>query len=82
MADDMSLLLEFRRQLAQALAGPPQRRFRVAAGKRVHQPFQILAQGGIGVNGALAPGTRPTDPLRWQPVGCVRGLQFGLATPR
>ena len=43
-ADLVTLRLQRRRQTAHALAGPPQRRFRIPAGRRFDQGFEIGKQ--------------------------------------
>ena len=57
-ADGMAHSLQGVGQLAHALGGPAQRRLRIARGSRLHQPLEIREQGGIFVQGALAPAAR------------------------
>src|SRR5437868_758086 len=46
-ADLVTLRLQRLRQTAQALAGPAQRRFRIPAGRRFDQSFEIVEQRGV-----------------------------------
>src|SRR6476469_5856440 len=50
--------------MAHALAGPAQRRFRIPAGRRLDQGFEIGEQPRILGNRRLAPRSRPPNPFR------------------
>src|SRR5208282_1711409 len=63
-ADLVTLRLQRLRQVAHALAGPPQRRFRITACRRLDQRLEIVAQRGVPGNRRFASGSRPPDPLR------------------
>jgi len=63
-ADFVTLRLQRLRQTAHALAGPPQRRFRIPAGRRLDQGFEIGEQRRVLGNCRLAPRSRPTNPSR------------------
>src|SRR6202011_5823398 len=63
-ADFVTLRLQRLRQTAHALAGPPQRRFRIPAGRRLDQGFEIGEQRRILGNRRLAPRSRPPNPFR------------------
>ena len=52
------------RQIAQALGGPPQRRHRIAACRRLHQGSEIAEQRRIGVHEGRASGPLPAHPTR------------------
>src|SRR6266446_4789529 len=60
----MTLRLERLRQSAHALAGPPQRRFRVTACRRFDQRFEIPDQGGILGDRRFASRSWPPNALR------------------
>src|SRR3984893_7072335 len=63
-ADFVTLRLQRLRQTAHALAGPPQRRFRIPAGRRLDQGFEIGEQRRVLGNRRLAPRSRPPNPFR------------------
>src|SRR3984893_645071 len=63
-ADFVTLRLQRLRQTAHALAGPPQRRFRIPAGRRLDQGFEIGEQRRVLGNRRLAPRARPPNPFR------------------
>src|SRR5512144_498180 len=54
MAGGVPTPLEFLGQLADALAGPSQGGFRVAAGDRIDQAFQVAAERGVRIHSPLA----------------------------
>lgn len=62
MTDRMPLRTQRLGQRACALAGPAQRRIRIATAQRFDQPLQIAAQRRIEAFGALAPATGATHP--------------------
>ena len=61
MAGLVPLAPQFLRQIAYALAGPPERGFWVTACRRLYQLFQVLAQGGIMFHRALATPANAAD---------------------
>src|SRR6516165_2358871 len=63
-ADLVTLRLQRLRQAAHALAGPPQRRFRIPAARRLDQGFEIGEQRRVLGNRRLAPRSRPPNPFR------------------
>src|SRR4029077_8368482 len=63
-ADFVTLRLQRLCQTAHAFAGPPQRRFRIPAGRRLDQGFEIGEQRRILGNRRLAPRSRPPNPFR------------------
>jgi len=63
-ADLVTLRLQRLRQTAHALAGPPQRRFRIPAGRRFDQDFEIGKQRRVLGNRWFAPRSRPPNPVR------------------
>ena len=63
-ADLVTLRLQRLRQAAQALAGPPQRRFGITPRRRLDQRLEIVEQRGVLGNRRFASGSRPPDPLR------------------
>src|SRR6202047_3831302 len=62
-ADLVTLRLQRLRQAAHALAGPPQRRLRITAGRRLDQRLEIWEQRRVLANRRLAPRSRPPNPL-------------------
>ena len=80
----VALRLQRLRQSAHALAGPPQRRFRVAACRWFDQGFEILEQCRVLRYRRPASGPRPPNPRRRagprEGGGLVRG-QFLQAPP-
>ena len=62
MAGLMSHPLQFLCQLAHALTGPPQRRFRISARHRLHQSFQIPQERRILSHRPLSPATGTANP--------------------
>ena len=60
----MAHLPQLLRQLAHALARPPQRRLRVAASFRCDEQFEIIGQGPIDVRELLSTGPWSSDPLQ------------------
>src|SRR5262249_7111230 len=68
VADLMAHLLQGSGQLAQALAGPAQRRLGMAAGGRLDQGLQISPHGRIVRLQALAPRARTARPGARGPV--------------
>ena len=60
----MTLHLQRLRQPTHALAGPPQRQFRIAPRARFDQALQVLEQGGILRDCRFAPGSRPANARR------------------
>jgi hypothetical protein len=71
LADGMSLPLQLRGQNADALARPPERRFRIAACHGFDQSSRVGNQSGIGVYRLLAAGARGADPgdVKWMAGG-------------
>src|SRR6202040_644206 len=63
-ADLVTLRLQRLCQPAHALAGPPQRRFRIPAGRRLDQGFEIGEPSRVLGNRQLSPRPRPANPLR------------------
>src|SRR6516225_8599833 len=63
-ADLVTLRVQRLRQAAHALAGPPQRRFRITACRRLDPRLKIREQRGVLGNRRFASGSRPPDPLR------------------
>src|SRR5271166_6000545 len=63
-ADFVTLRLQRLRQTAHTLAGPPQRRFRIPAGRRLDQGFEIGEQRRVLGNRRLATRSRPANPFR------------------
>src|SRR5205807_3720186 len=61
----VALRLQRLRQPAYALAGPPQRRFRIPAGRWFDQRLEIREQGRVLANRRLAPRPRPPNPRGW-----------------
>src|ERR1700730_15645074 len=61
--DLVTLRLQRLRQAAHALAGPPQRRLRITAGRRLDQRLEIWEQRRVLANRRLAPRSRPPNPL-------------------
>src|SRR3954465_8548211 len=57
----MPLLPEFLRQLAHALARPPQRRFRIATRHWIDEPVQIFRQSRVLVDSSLSSRTFPPN---------------------
>jgi hypothetical protein len=74
MTDPMLQPCQFGGQLADALARPPQRRFRIAPRSRFQQPLQIGLQRAILVHGLLPAATLAADATRSKRCGI---LQFG-----
>jgi hypothetical protein len=68
--------LEFLSQFADAFAGPPQLRLRVAPGERIDQSLQVALEGSISSHGLSASASGPTDATA---VGGRRGLQLSEA---
>src|ERR1700751_4766126 len=62
-ADLVTLRFQRLRQAAHALAGPPQRRLRITAGRRFDQGFEIGKQRRVLENRRLTPGSRPPNPF-------------------
>src|SRR5208282_3151200 len=60
----VALRLQRLRQPPHALAGPPQRRFRIPACRWFDQRLEIREQGRVLENRRLAPRPRPPNPLR------------------
>ena len=65
-ADPVALGLQLVGEPAQALAGPAQRRFRIAARGRLDQGLESRPQLRIGLDRGLAARARPTQPARRQ----------------
>src|ERR1700752_584820 len=63
-ADFVTLRLQRLRQTAHALAGPPQRRLRITAGRRLDQGFKVGEQRRVLGNRRLSPRSRPPNPFR------------------
>src|SRR5947209_15088441 len=63
-ADCVTLRLQRLRQAAHALAGPPQRRLRITACRRLDQGLEIREQPGVLGDRSLAPSARSANPLR------------------
>src|SRR5438105_2001543 len=61
----VALRLQRLRQPSHALAGPPQRRFRIPAGRWFDQRLEIGEQGRVLANRRLAPRPRPPNPRGW-----------------
>src|SRR5206468_6844916 len=61
----VALRLQRLRQPSHALAGPPQRRFRIPAGRWFDQRLEIREQGRVLANRRLAPRPRPPNPRGW-----------------
>ena len=84
MTDGVPLLPEGGGQLLRTLAGPAQRRHRVAAGERLDQGFQIVQEGRVRFCLRLPPAAGAPDPggarralrARWP-----RRLQFADPLP-
>ena len=69
VAGSVSLPLQFLCQLAQALTGPPQRRFRITARDRFHQSLQVQQQRRVlGTVFFRPPPGRRTRPGGWMAV--------------
>ena len=64
LADPMARLLEFPRQPRRTAAGPAQRPRRVAARRRVDEPFQRRHQAGVVLGQGPAACPRPAQPCR------------------
>ena len=64
LADAMARLLEFPRQPRRTAAGPAQRPRRVAARRRIDEPFQRRHQAGVVLGQRLAARARPAQPSR------------------
>src|SRR5436190_449258 len=62
-ADLVTLRLQCLRQAAHAFAGPPQRRFRITACRRLDQRFEIGKQARVLQNCRLASRSRSPNPL-------------------
>src|SRR5215813_1862985 len=60
----VALCLQRLHQPSHAPAGPPQRRFRIPAGRWFDQRLEIGEQGRVLANRRLAPRPRPPNPLR------------------
>src|SRR5207244_1121613 len=63
-ADRVTLRLQRLRQVAHALAGPPQWRLRITARRRLDQGLEIGEQPRILGDRSLAPSARSANPLR------------------
>jgi hypothetical protein len=77
----MALGLKLGGQVADALAGPSQRRLGVAASGRLHQRFEILDKVAIVLDSFLASCARPTDTPLAAP-GCCELLTTQLSDTR
>src|SRR6266542_2630107 len=66
-ANPAPLELQLGRKLADALAGPAQRRLRGASGRGLDQVFQIAQQRRVIRRALLAPSPMPSDPLMAPP---------------
>jgi hypothetical protein len=66
-ADPVATRCQFPRQLPQALAGPAQRRHRIAPLARSHQCQQVVQQGRVRRHQWLAPSARAANPVGVQP---------------
>ncbi len=73
-ADRMAHVAQPLAELAQALAGPQQRRLRVATGRGLDQGAQVLDQAGIARHLRSAASAGPADALR---VDRLAAAQFG-----
>src|SRR5205823_10318672 len=65
LADRVPLVPQRRRELPQALAGPPQWRFGIPARGWLDQPLQRRRQAGVVLYRRLPSTTRPPDPTGW-----------------
>jgi len=69
--DGVMLAIQFLGQMPQALARPAQGRFRVAAGRRLNQPFQRGLKTGVRLLERPTSAAGPTDPVRLRrPLPC------------
>jgi hypothetical protein len=75
-ADLMPHTLQARRQLADTLRGPAQRRHRIARRRGLHQPLEIGQEGRIFVERPLATAARTSNP-----VGRQRAFRRQLLKP-
>jgi hypothetical protein len=78
MADRVAHLLQLRRQPAQALARPAQRRHRIATRPGRDQPVEIGQQLRIVRHQGVSPAARPAHPIRRQRRGII---QLGQTAP-
>src|SRR6266481_2854207 len=62
LADFVALFGQLLRQPRRALAGPSQRRLRVASGRRLNQPVKVTQKCRILVDQLLAPAALDADP--------------------
>src|SRR5215203_1268797 len=67
VADPVATRRHFPRQPPQALAGPAQRRHRIAPLARRHQREQVVQQGRVRRHQRLAPSARAANPVGVQP---------------
>src|SRR4051812_26858796 len=73
-ADPVALGLQLVGEPAQALAGPAQRRFRIAARGRLDQGLESRPQLRIGLDRGLAARARPTQPAGGSGLWSARSL--------
>src|SRR5437867_8289252 len=72
VADDMSLLPQFRRQASHALAGPSQWGLRVTTRNWLHKFLQVCQNCGIPLRYLLAPASGPSHPSLQRRLGILQ----------